>query len=45
MHSKWSMKQMELCKTAHGEPMEIAVPMMQRKLSGEHVRYERICLV
>lgn len=39
------MKQMELWETAHGESMEITVPVMQRKLSGERVREERICML
>lgn len=45
MLSKWSMKQMELWERAHGESMEINVPVMQRKLFGEHGREERICVL
>lgn len=44
MLSKWSRKQMELWEIAHSESMEITVPVVQRKLSGEHVR-EGICML
>lgn len=43
MLSKWSMKQMELWETAPGWSMDITGPVMQRTMSGEHVREERIC--
>lgn len=33
---------MELWETAPGGSMDITGPVMQRKLSGEHVREERI---
>lgn len=42
MPSKRSMKQMELWETAAGRSMNITGPVMQRTLSGEHVREERI---
>lgn len=45
MLSKWSIKQMELWEIARGEFMEIPGPMMQRKLSGDHVRKDRICML
>lgn len=45
MLSKWSRKQMELWEISHSESMEITVPVVQRKLSGEHVREEGICML
>lgn len=41
MLNKWSMKQMELWETAPGGSVDITGAVMQRKLSGEHVREER----
>lgn len=36
---------MELWEIAHGESTEIPVPMMQRKLSGDRVGEDRICML
>lgn len=45
MLNKWSMKQMELWETAPGGSVDITGAVMQRKLSGEHVREERSYLM
>jgi len=37
------MKQKEVWERAHGDSLEITVPVKQRKLSEEHVRQGRIC--